>query len=66
VSDISEREFGEWSMKIIDWAKAGSSARREATLSRAGVSQFDPRAMSGDQATAFLRALAAEARELLE
>lgn len=66
VEDISEREFGDWSMKIIDWGKAGASARRADTLSRAGVSQFDPRAMSGDQAIAFLRALAAEARELLD
>ncbi len=66
VEDITDRDFGEWSMKIIDWGKSGVSARGTDTLSRAGVSQFDPGAMSGDQATAFLRALAAEARELLE
>jgi hypothetical protein len=66
VEDITEREFGEWSMKIIDWGKAGMAARREATLSRAGLHQFDPAQMSGAEATMFLVALAAEARALME
>lgn len=60
VEDADKRDFAEWSMKVIDWTDgSGSRARR-------GGEPFEPYAMSGPEALAFLRRLAEEARELLE
>jgi hypothetical protein len=66
VSDITEREFGEWSMKIVNWSDAITAAREASLIKHSGSSEFDPDNMSGEQADAFLRDLALAERLLLE
>lgn len=58
VEDTDTRDFAEWSMKVINWS--------DGTSGRGRNDPFDPYAMSGPEALAFLRRLAEEARELLE
>jgi hypothetical protein len=64
VEEIAERDFAEWSMKVVNW-EDGDTARRRALLqSDTGSTVFDPGAMTSGQATAFLRHLADLEREL--
>ena len=66
VEDITTRDFAEWSMRIVNWDDAGSAGQRAALLKNSGSSEFDPRQMSGAQATTFLRDLANMQRMLAE
>ncbi len=66
VEDIDARDFGEWSMKIIDWSDAEAAARRGTPAAHAGSGTLDPMLLSGVQATEFLRDLAVAERRLLE
>ena len=66
VEEISARDFAEWSMKIVDWNDAVTATRQAMLLKHSGSSQFDPSQMSAQQATAFLRDLAAMERLLTE
>ena len=66
VDEISTRDFAEWSMKIVDWSDAATAARQTMLLKHSGSRQFDPSRMSGQQATKFLRDLAAMERLLTE
>ncbi len=65
VEEIEQRDFAEWSMKIIDWSDARTAARRTLLLKHSALNVFDPAEMSGRQATAFLQDLAAAERLLL-
>jgi len=66
VDEISSRDFAEWSMKIIDWNDAVTAARQTMLLKHSGSRRFDPSQMTAQQATAFLRDLAAMERLLAE
>jgi len=66
VEEISSRDFAEWSMKIVDWNDAVTAARQTLLLKHSGSRQFDPSQMTAQQATAFLRDLAAMERLLAE
>ncbi len=66
VEEISSRDFAEWSMKIVDWNDAVTAARETMLLKHSGSRQFDPRQMTAQQASAFLRDLAAMERLLAE
>lgn len=64
VTEIEQRAFPEWTMKVVNW-EDGDTARRRALLrADTGSDVFDPAGMSGGQATAFLMHLAALEREL--
>lgn len=64
VEEIADRDFADWSMKVVNW-EDGDSARRRALLeAETGLSVFDPGSMTSGQATAFLRHLAELEREL--
>jgi hypothetical protein len=66
VEEIETRDFAEWSMKIVDWTDAVTAARQAVLLKHSGSRQFDPVRMSGHQAAAFLRELAAMERLLTD
>ena len=66
VEEISTRDFAEWSMKIIDWNDSVTAGRQTVLLRHSGSRQFDPAQMSGQQAAAFLRDLAAMERLLTD
>lgn len=66
VEEISSRDFAEWSMKIVDWSDAVTAARQTMLLKHSGSRQFDPSQMTAQQASAFLRDLAAMERLLTE
>lgn len=53
-------------MRIVNWNDAQTDGRRTALLRNSGSSEFDPRKMSGAQATTFLRDLAKWERLLAE
>lgn len=57
VEDIAQRDFPEWSMKVVNWSDAAASAQS---------ATFSPGMMTGAEALAFLRTVAAAERELLE
>ncbi|MCC6242632.1 MAG: BLUF domain-containing protein [Gemmatimonadaceae bacterium] len=57
VEDIAERDFPEWSMKVVNWSDAAASAQS---------ASFAPSMMTGIEALDFLRRVAAAERELLE
>jgi hypothetical protein len=64
VTDVDQRDFPEWSMKVVNW-EDGDRARRRALLEgNTGSAVFNPRALSADQAISFLRHLAELEREL--
>ncbi len=64
VSEIAERAFPEWTMKVVNW-EDGDSARRRALLEAdTGSDVFDPSTMHAAQASAFLLHLAELEREL--
>lgn len=65
VEDITDRKFGEWSMKIVDWSDAATAARHAETLSRAGIDHFNPDRMTGVDALAFLSDVAEAERQLM-
>ncbi|QJR35000.1 BLUF domain-containing protein [Gemmatimonas groenlandica] len=66
VEEISTRDFAEWSMKIVDWNDAVTAARQTVLLKHSGSRHFDPANMSGQQASAFLREVAAMERLLTD
>ncbi|WP_373064401.1 BLUF domain-containing protein [Gemmatimonas sp.] len=66
IEEISSRDFAEWSMKIVDWNDAVTAARQTLLLKHSGSRQFDPSQMTAQQASAFLRDLAAMERLLAE
>jgi len=66
VEEIPARDFGEWSMKIVDWDDAEAAERRAMMLQRAGASLFAPADMSAAEVLSFLQQLAAAERALLE
>lgn len=66
VEEISTRDFAEWSMKIVDWNDAVTATRQTVLLKHSGSRVFDPAQMSGSQAAAFLRDLAAMERLLTD
>lgn len=66
VEEIRTRDFAEWSMKIVDWNCAVTAERRKILLQHSGSRHFDPAQMSGQQASAFLRDLAAMERPLTD
>jgi hypothetical protein len=66
VNDIAERDFSEWSMKIVNWSTSTTPSREETLVKHSGSKDFDPENMSGEQAEGFLRDLAAAERRLLE
>ncbi|WP_411281955.1 BLUF domain-containing protein [Gemmatimonas sp.] len=66
VEEIGARDFAEWSMKIIDWNDAVTAARQALLLKHSGSRQFNPSQMTAQQATVFLRDLAAMERLLTE
>lgn len=57
VEDIVARDFPEWSMKVVNWSDAAGATQGAA---------FSPGLMTGTEALAFLRTVAAAERELLE
>lgn len=64
VQEIDHRDFPEWSMRVVNW-EDGDTARKRALLAAdTGSREFTPGAMTGAQATAFLRHLADLEREL--
>lgn len=64
VEEITERDFPEWSMKVVNW-EDGDTARRRAVLEAdTGSAIFDPLGMSAPQAASFLRHLADLERDL--
>ncbi len=66
VEDITTRDFGEWSMKVIDWTDAVTAAIRTARNGESDGESFNPRGMSGLDATNLLRQIAVAQRELTE
>ncbi len=66
VEEIRAREFGDWSMKVVDWDSAESAARRATTPQGGGTKDFAPAELSAPQVLSFLRDLAAAERALLE
>ncbi len=66
VEDITTRDFGEWSMKVIDWSDAATAAIRTARNEGSEGESFNPRAMSGLDAANLLRQIAVAQRALAE
>lgn len=64
VSEIAERAFPEWTMKVVNW-EDGDTARRRAMLQAdTGSDVFNPAVMNAAQAGTFLAHLADLEREL--
>ena len=66
VEDITTRDFGEWSMKVIDWTDAATAAVRKTQSAENDGESFNPRAMSGLDAANLLRQFAVAQRALTE
>lgn len=64
VSEIDTRDFGEWSMKVVNWEDGDTAGRRALLESDTGSPVFAPRALRSDQASVFMRHLAEREREL--
>jgi hypothetical protein len=62
---LKEREFAGWSMKLIGADDAPTAARRELLIRHTGSPLFDPHAMTGAVAVAFLCELAEMERHAL-
>ncbi len=66
VEDITARDFGEWSMNVIDWTDAATAAFRTTLSGKSQGEVFNPRAMSGLEAANLLRQVGAAQRALAE
>lgn len=66
VEDITERDFGEWSMKVIDWTDAATAAVRTTLNGNSHGEVFNPRGMSGLDAANLLRQIGVAQRALAE
>jgi hypothetical protein len=63
-SEISARDFSEWSMKMINWDAAPNAKRRELHARHFDGQEFLPSSMSAAQALPFMVALADQERLL--
>ncbi len=66
VEDISERLFGEWSMKVVNWTDIATARAMDMLVKHSGAGDFDPARMNGRQATAFLADIAEMERRLAD